>query len=884
MFKISHRKHLFRVTCISAIVAAVLCVTGIVISKLNNTESYATTEDGATVELTHGGTIDYDDWQTHKFNIKSDGKTYQAYCANPAKDMPDERSYSAIKIQQDSLKYNEMKLIMYIHQYAGTNSYVTAAKNRIFSSWPDVDSTKDRFAWTHAILGAIYANDYSGVDNANETRINNAIQILAEYINSDSNVWTLAKNYQLYRIEGGTGYQDIVWIEDATKYSNLNIKKCDQETRQCVPQGSASLAGIRFEVINASGEKIFNPSTGNFYDDGEVVRTGVTDTNGNLSFTNLLADGTKYRVRETATNTTYQLTAAEQTITLNQSQNPTLSFYDLVRRGNFVVDKVDKETHSCTSTGELSFAGTKFQIVNKSAQAIYYGGRTYGVGEVIAEKSVSAGGCGVEFNSLPYGKYELTETVAAAGYVKDSTPRTINIPSNNQDTVHYTFENQPIRGDLKFVKKDKTNNMVMANTIFSISRIDENKDVKETHIVVTNQEGEVNTSNSFAAHTNNTNGYDSIYNDTDENITFKGFGTWFGKDANGNPVPANNSVGALPYGTYIIQELKCDHNFHCTNIITEKVTVNITENNKVVDLGDWDNACAQLQLNTTASDKKDGDKVVEIDQEATIVDKIDYCAKKNTEYTIKGYLMDKSTGEKLLINGKPVENSITIKTTDECGTAELEFKFDASELGGKELVVFEELYYKNEKIYEHKEINDLNQTVDILKLHTYAFDYDTGSKTVPMADNVKIKDVVTYCLKPGVEYTIKGVVMDKNTKGKLLVNGEPIESTLTFTPEETCGEVYMYYDINTNDLGGAKLVIFESLYRGDDLLVEHKDFENADESFEVEIPVPDTGFFTAAFSGQKEDYKVLFIASVVIISASGYLVYRRITKKSFFKR
>ena len=229
MFKISHRKHLFRVTCISAIVAAVLCVTGIVISKLNNTESYATTEDGATVELTHGGTIDYDDWQTHKFNIKSDGKTYQAYCANPAKDMPDERSYSAIKIQQDSLKYNEMKLIMYIHQYAGTNSYVTAAKNRIFSSWPDVDSTKDRFAWTHAILGAIYANDYSGVDNAN----------------------------------------------------NLNIKKCDQETRQCVPQGSASLAGIRFEVINASGEKIFNPSTGNFYDDGEVVRTGVTDTNGN---------------------------------------------------------------------------------------------------------------------------------------------------------------------------------------------------------------------------------------------------------------------------------------------------------------------------------------------------------------------------------------------------------------------------------------------------------------------------------------------------------------------------------------------------------------------------------------------------------------------------
>ncbi len=883
MFKISHKKHFFRIGCIGAVAVAVLVATALLFVKQNDNNSFASTEDGGTVKLEQGGSIGYDDWGTHKFTIESGNKKYQAYCANPSKDAPANSNYSAIKITQDSLQYNQMKLIMYIHQYSGSNAYVTAAKNRIFGSWPDVDSSKDRFAWTHAILGALYANDYSGVDDANKRRINSAIAILAEYINSGDNVWALAKNFQLYRIEGGSGKQDIVWIEDATKYSNLSIRKCDQETRQCVPQGNASLAGISFQVINNSGEKIFNPSTGNFYDNGEVVRSGVTDANGNLAFTNLIGDSTAYIVKEVATNTSYQLSAGQQSVTLTEGLNPTLTFYDVVEKGSLIVDKIDKETKSCTNTDQLSFAGTKFQLVNRSVQAVYYEGALRGAGQVVATRTMSAGDCNVTFDGLPYGTYELTETEAAPGYVKDSAPRVINILSDGQRTVHYTFENQPIRGDLKFVKMDKTNNRAMQNTIFSISAVDKNKEVRETHIVVTNENGVVDTSSTFALHSNNTNGYDAIYNDTDDNIVFSGFGTWFGRDVNGNANPVNDSLGALTYGTYIIQELKCDRNFHCTNIITEKVTVNITEHGQVVDLGDWDNACAQLQLNTTASDKKDGDKFIEAEKEAVIVDKVDYCVKKNAEYTIKGYLVDKATGKPFEVNGKRIEGSTKIKPTEECGTAEIEFKFDATNFTGAELVVYEELYYKDEMIYDHKDINDEDQTVEVATIRTYAFDYDTGSKTVPVKDNVKIKDVVTYCLKPDVEYTIKGVVMDRETKGKLLVNDKPIEASITFTPKKACGEVYMYYDIDTTDLAGAKLVIFESLYRDGKLLIEHKDFDNADESFEVEIPVPDTGFFTAAFSGQKEDYKVMFIAAVVVVVSGGYLIVRRAAKRRFYK-
>ena len=58
--------------------------------------------------------------------------------------------------------------------------------------------------------------------------------------------------------------------------------------------------------------------------------------------------------------------------------------------------------------------------------------------------------------------------------------------------------------------------------------------------------------------------------------------------------------------------------------------------------------------------------------------------------------MDKSTGEPLLINGETVENSIELRSETECGQTEMIFTFDASELGGKELVVFETLYYKDD--------------------------------------------------------------------------------------------------------------------------------------------------------------------------------------------
>lgn len=88
------------------------------------------------------------------------------------------------------------------------------------------------------------------------------------------------------------------------------------------------------------------------------------------------------------------------------------------------------------------------------------------------------------------------------------------------------------------------------------------------------------------------------------------------------------------------------------------------------------------------------------------------------KYTLKGWEMVKSENAELIVNGKRVENDLTFTATDSKMEVQIAFTFNASELGGKELVTFEELYDttnpdKPIKVAEHKDIKDEGQTVTI---------------------------------------------------------------------------------------------------------------------------------------------------------------------------
>ena len=124
------------------------------------------------------------------------------------------------------------------------------------------------------------------------------------------------------------------------------------------------------------------------------------------------------------------------------------------------------------------------------------------------------------------------------------------------------------------------------------------------------------------------------------------------------------------------------------------------------------------EIRTTAYDKTDKDQVVLPSKDCTVVDSVAYTNLiPGKEYTVRGRLMDKSTGKPLMVADKEVsaERAFTPNTAD--GTVELEFTFDSSALDGKEIVAFEKLVKDGVEVASHEDISDANQTVTVDKLN-----------------------------------------------------------------------------------------------------------------------------------------------------------------------
>lgn len=172
---------------------------------------------------------------------------------------------------------------------------------------------------------------------------------------------------------------------------------------------------------------------------------------------------------------------------------------------------------------------------------------------------------------------------------------------------------------------------------------------------------------------------------------------------------------------------------------------------------------------------------------------------------------------------------------------EVSYTFNASALGGKDLVTFEELYDLSNpdepiKVAEHKDIEDEGQTVTIeervIEIHTNAVDKATGEKMIVAGKEVTVIDTVTLDgLEKGTTYQLKGWQMVKSENAQLLIGGEPVESDYTFTAKDSSMEVQIAFTFNASELAGKDLVTFEELY---DLsnpdeptkVAEHKDIED----------------------------------------------------------
>lgn len=256
------------------------------------------------------------------------------------------------------------------------------------------------------------------------------------------------------------------------------------------------------------------------------------------------------------------------------------------------------------------------------------------------------------------------------------------------------------------------------------------------------------------------------------------------------------------------------------------------------------------KIGTTAKDSQTKEHIGVVGKKATLVDTVAYNnLVVGKEYTMKGKLMDKTTGKPFTVNGKEITASKTFKADKKDGSVDLTYTFDSSALQGKDLVVFEDLYHNNINVATHADIKDEGQTVHYPGVHTTATDKNTKTHTGAKDEKETIVDMVKYTnVIPGKSYTITGTLMDKETGKPYTENGKEVTATKTFTAEKADGEVELDYTVDTSALKEAKtFVVFEDLKYGDVTVVSHADLK--DEGQSVNIP----SGHTQAADSQTED-------------------------------
>ena len=660
------------------------------------------------------------------------------------------------------------------------------------------------------------------------------------------------------------GHSVAITAVNDVERGGLSLQKTDTITGT-TPQGDADFEGITFQIINNSRNPVI--VEGQRYQPGEVVKTLVTDAEGKASTSDDLLPYGEYILHESATNESMLNTVPDQTV-LIEDDGVIYEFTcpNEVVRGDVLIEKRDLESGLLTPLGGASLDGTLFEITNKSKNAVYVNGALYAPGEVCATIEVKDGIAQTENRALPYGTYEMQEVKPGEGYLHtDKAVRHFTIRQDGQ-VVEYrdgdAAYNQVIRGDLQFVKVGEGGEANMgrfANVAFKLT----SQTTGETHIVVTDENGEVRTVTEWNPHSQNTNGNDGV---EDEAAWDDRAGTWYGLTTEGWIVDVQDELCALPFDTYTLEELPCEGNQGYELVKVPNIT--ISRNNTTIYLGTIDDQFEGVpEIGTTAT--VDGEHVVEPAEEITLVDTVTYKnLKVGQTYKLSGILMDKETGEPLLVNEQPVTAELEFTPISSEGTVELTYTFDGSALAGKSVVVFEDLYQGENVVASHADINDEGQTVTFGQPEIGTTATIDGEKTAQPSEQVTITDTVEYSsLTVGQEYTLKGVLMDKSTGEPLQVNDQQVTSEATFIPAESNGTVDVLFTFDATGLERKSLVVFETLFQGETEIAGHEDIEDEGQTVNfVEEPKIGT---TATVDGQHTAEPTGEITIVDVVAYSG---------------
>ena len=317
-------------------------------------------------------------------------------------------------------------------------------------------------------------------------------------------------------------------------------------------------------------------------------------------------------------------------------------------------------------------------------------------------------------------------------------------------------------------------------------------------------------------------------------------------DKNGEPVTATRTFTPETSVGTVELEFTFDYAY---DVVTTVAYEYIYRDGKLVgshtDITDLDQQVKFPSIHTTLVDTITEDHVAQQRGEMTLVDTVAYenlLVGKN--YKMTGVLMIKGTGEPLLdADGNEITSFTTFTPETENGTVDVTFTFEASTVKDITLVAFETLTIikadtTEKKVVDHKDINDVDQTVNVPEIRTTFYDVDLADAPEMAKQNktVDLTDTVAYTnITPNLTYTLFARVMVKETGEPFKdAEGNDIVKSVTFTPTSENGTVdVVFEDIDTTLVAGKTLVCFETLsYKNIDLVI-HADLEDEDQTVHV---------------------------------------------------
>ena len=623
-------------------------------------------------------------------------------------------------------------------------------------------------------------------------------------------------------------------IKEQVIRGGVKIQKRDYENGS-TPQGNGNFANAEIGIINNGANAVY--VNGNTYEPGQTVLTMVTDSTGLAQTAADALPHGDYMWKETKAPAGYLISGVtEGTFAIRENgvivdlSAADKGVNDKVIRGGVKIQKRDYETEDTTPMGSATLAGAEVNIVTTNDNPVIVNGVTYTKGQVVTKLTTDENGCAQTIaDLLPSGTYSAVEIKAPQGYLLAGVIIQNFTISKNGEIVDLSakdtsFKDKVKRGDFELRKIDSETQESMDGVSFDITNVT----TGEKHRFTTDENGYYSSKNDWNPHSQNTNGGGAED------------GLWFGQTTGGAMAAVDDSLGALPYGVYLIDEVEGINNagkemFHGY--------LYIRRNNVTINMGNIENYgdAPEITVNTKVKDPATDTQYSKAQKDLTVVDEVSLDGLiPGREYTIEGTLMDKETRKPLLnADDKEVTAKTTFTATNVTQVIEMTYTLDASDLAGKSIVAFEKVYYRGKEVAAHESITDKDQTIYFPEISTSLTDDVTGEHMAEAAENMSLTDTVNYKgLRPGREYVLKGILMDKATGDPLLINGEQVTQELRFTPDDTDGSVDMTFTFEGSALAGKTVVAFEScLYDGKEIAVHH-DIDSEEQT--VHIPEIET--------------------------------------------